>query len=283
MRNSNQSNTRSSSSSYASPAGLGASSQQPYNSSSGFRGNRGSYSNRAGNLTNVGGYNRGGFQQPMTSGFQGAAMGGFQSSPLGAMQQYNGFPSRGNIMGGMRNGQMGTRGGRGAMSPSPMMAMPMGGMGMGGMPGQMGSMAMGMPQMAAGMGMQGMQGYFTYPPNSTASLAGQPTAPSYPMVASPVSSWAYNVPTVQGGLGQGNTIYSARYPSTTPVSFTAEPNTQGENVTLKRQASQSGSAGFQGPQAHYNPAFFQQQPIGQTGGAGDSAWNPHGAKRTRQE
>ncbi|KAL8722236.1 MAG: hypothetical protein Q9225_001223 [Loekoesia sp. 1 TL-2023] len=40
-----------------------------------------------------------------------------------------------------------------------------------------------------------------------------------------------------------------------------------------------GQGGFQGNQAHYNPAFFNQQ----ASGSGDASWNPHGAKRTRQE
>ncbi|MCJ1370144.1 hypothetical protein MMC20_001356 [Loxospora ochrophaea] len=43
-----------------------------------------------------------------------------------------------------------------------------------------------------------------------------------------------------------------------------------------------GQASFQNPQAHYNPAFFAQQQ-GAQGGVGESTWNPHGAKRTRQE
>lgn len=40
-----------------------------------------------------------------------------------------------------------------------------------------------------------------------------------------------------------------------------------------------GQGGFQGSQPHYNPAFFNQQ--GNV--SGDASWNPHGAKRTRQE
>ncbi|KAI4110633.1 MAG: hypothetical protein LQ339_001209 [Xanthoria mediterranea] len=39
---------------------------------------------------------------------------------------------------------------------------------------------------------------------------------------------------------------------------------------------------FQGNQAHYNPAFFPQQAQ-QTVASPDVSWNPHGAKRTRQE
>lgn len=40
-----------------------------------------------------------------------------------------------------------------------------------------------------------------------------------------------------------------------------------------------GQGGFQGPQPHFNPAFFGQ---GQ-GAAGDGSWNPHGTKRQRPE
>lgn len=36
--------------------------------------------------------------------------------------------------------------------------------------------------------------------------------------------------------------------------------------------------GFQGGNTHFNPAFFPQNTAG-----GDGSWNPHGAKRTRQE
>ncbi|KAL8781503.1 MAG: hypothetical protein Q9213_005976 [Squamulea squamosa] len=44
----------------------------------------------------------------------------------------------------------------------------------------------------------------------------------------------------------------------------------------------NGQVGFQGNQAHYNPAFFPQQGQ-QVGASPDASWNPHGAKRTRQE
>ncbi|KAL8675276.1 MAG: hypothetical protein Q9168_000397 [Polycauliona sp. 1 TL-2023] len=43
-----------------------------------------------------------------------------------------------------------------------------------------------------------------------------------------------------------------------------------------------GQGGFQGNQAHYNPAFFPQQAP-QAVASPDVSWNPHGAKRTRQE
>ncbi|KAL8991478.1 MAG: hypothetical protein Q9177_000102 [Variospora cf. flavescens] len=41
----------------------------------------------------------------------------------------------------------------------------------------------------------------------------------------------------------------------------------------------TGQGGFQPNQAHYNPAFFNQQ----ASGSPEATWNPHGAKRTRQE
>lgn len=105
-------------------------------------------------MNNMPGYNRGGFQQPVTGSFQGSGMGGFQGSPMGTMQSYGGFQNRGSMVGGMRAGPMGMRGGRGGMNPGGMVGMPMTGMGMG----AMGGMGMGMPQMSGGMGMQGMQG-----------------------------------------------------------------------------------------------------------------------------
>ncbi|KAL2000463.1 hypothetical protein VTN02DRAFT_3051 [Thermoascus thermophilus] len=39
-----------------------------------------------------------------------------------------------------------------------------------------------------------------------------------------------------------------------------------------------GQGGFQNPNAHFNTGFFPQNQ-----GVGDGSWNPHGAKRTRQE
>lgn len=74
-----------------------------------------------------------------------------------------------------------------------------------------------------------------------------------------------------------------RFPSQFVVS--ASPitsSTSYQTGLLNRSASRAGQGGFQGAQAHYNPAFFPQQPQGQSAVGGDS-WNPHGAKRTRQE
>lgn len=148
MRNNAQPN-RSTSGGYGNTGMSSGPPQQHINYNAGsYRGNRGNYNNR-GNMPNMGGYNRGGFQQPMAGGFQGSPMGGFQGSPMGSgMPNYGGFNSRGNMMGGMRGGNMNMRGGRGGMMGN----MPMGGIPMGGMPGQMG---MGMPGMGPNMGMGG--------------------------------------------------------------------------------------------------------------------------------
>ena len=93
----------------------------------------------------------------MTGGFQGPPMSGFQG--MGGAQPFGGFQNRGGMMGSMRGGSVGMRGGRGGMNGNGIMTMPMGGMGMGNMGTQMGGLGMGMPQMAAGMGMQGMQSF----------------------------------------------------------------------------------------------------------------------------
>lgn len=155
MRNTAASNNRSNSGAYG---GAGTGQNSGYNN---YRGNRGGgYNNRGGNMNNLSGFNRGGFQQPMTGGFQGSGMGGYQATPMGGMQSYGGFQNRGAMAGGMRGGPMGMRGGRGGMNASPMMGMPMGGMGLGGM----GTMGMNMPQLGGGMGMQGMTGSYSQPP-----------------------------------------------------------------------------------------------------------------------
>ena len=278
------------------------------NPAGGYRGGRGGgYNNREG-MNNMSGYNRGGFQQPMAGGFQGAPMAGFQGSPMGGMQPYGGFQNRGRMMGGMRGGPMGMRGGRGGMSPNGMMGMPMGAMGMGGMGSPMGSMGMGMPQMGGGMGMQGMQGFHSFPASNSAGShmgpatpAGRFATPSN-FVRPPVGNATRVQPTQIRGEYSGSpqpgaywaslTQYSPtsastsllRFPSQAKAStFATTPPTPQQSNTLKRTSSTSGQAGFQTNQAHYNPAFFPQQPGQQAGGAGDASWNPHGAKRTRQE
>lgn len=303
--NNNQINNRSTSGGYGAPASISAPPPQQMNysmnnSNGGFRGGRGGFNNR-GAMNNMPGYNRGGFQGPMVTGFQSAPMGGFQGAPMGGMQQYGGFqPNRAGMMGGMRGGgPMGMRGGRGGISPNGMMGMPMGGMGMAGMGGMggpmggMGGMGMGMPQMGGAMGMQGMQGFYNRPATGPASLPGQYMAQA-PVTPSPsVASWlpgsaaqypgtsAFPQATVANAMG-----YPSQSLSPMPTATLTSPMPSSQNSSLKRTSLRSGQGGFQnGPQAHYNPAFFPQQQNQQVAGgvAGDSAWNPHGAKRPRPE
>lgn len=291
------------------------------NSSGGYRGGRGGgYNNRGGGMNSMPNYNRGGFQQPMAGGFQGAQMGGFQGAPMGGMQSYGGYPNRGGMMGGMRGGAMNMRGGRGGMSPNGMMGMPMGNMGMGGMGAQMG-MGMGMPQMGAAMGMQGMQASHNYPSINTAGPHSSSANTERPVYASNQSIGQYASPVIVAGQYSsfgtpsgylsnaggsfGNTPppltpkwasltqYSPLVPSPSPACFPSQPIASTAAVNhpspeksgvLNLPKSYAGQTGFQGTQAHYNPAFFPQSQQGQQNvGAGDSTWNPHGAKRTRQE
>ena len=252
-------------------------------------------------MNSMPGYNRGGFQGPMATGFQGAPMGGFQGAPMGGMQQYGGFQqNRGGMIGGMRGGApMGMRGGRGGMSSNGMMGMPMGGMGMGGIGGMagpmggMGGMGMGMQQMGGAMGMQGMHGFYNRPAITPASLHGQYMAQTPVTSSPPLAGWLQGNAAQYPGIGplpQSAVANTMGYPShsfspmSTPASIS--PMLSSQYGTLKRKASQPGQGAFQGgPQAHYNPAFFPQQQHQQVGGgvAGDSAWNPHGAKRPRPE
>lgn len=289
-------------------------------SSGGYRGGRGGGYNSRGGVNSIPNYNRGGFQQPMTGGFQGAQMGGFQGAPMGSMPPYGGYPNRGGMMGGMRGGAMNMRGGRGGMSPNGMMGMPMGNMGMGGMGAQMGGMGMGMPQMGAAMGMQGMHASQNYPSISTAGPHSSANT-ARPVYASNQFVGQYASPTIAAGQYSssgspsgypsntggsfGNTPplvapkwasltqYSHLVPSHSPARFPSQPiaSTAAVNHASPEQSgilnpstSYAGQAGFQGTQAHYNPAFFPQSQQGQPNvGTGDSSWNPHGAKRTRQE
>ena len=282
MRN-NQQGNRSTSAAYNNSGAAGGLPQQQtgYKSHSSFRAHRGGYNNNRGNgIPNVGGYNRGGFQQPMNGGFQVSPMPGFQGSPMANMQPYGGFQNRGSMMGGMRGGQMGMRGGRGGM-----MGMSMGAMGMGGLPGQMGSMGMGMPQMGAGMGLQGMQGQFLYP-STTSTTSGQYTPVSTPTRHNSNAWYKNNSRSTPASVSTGpystsNSIHS--FPTESSASAAMTIPSSDQNGKLKQRSSQLGSTGFQGAQPHYNPAFFQQQQGSQGTGVGDSSWNPHGAKRTRQE
>lgn len=290
------------------------------NSSGGYRGGRGGgYNSRGGGVNNMSNYSRGGFQQPMTGGFQGAHMGGFQGAPMGGMQSYGGYSNRGGMMGGMRGGAMNMRGGRGGMGSNGIMGMPMGNMGLGGMGAQM-SMGMGMQQMGA-MGMQGMQVSHNYPSTNTAGLHPSSADTARPAYASNQSLGQYASPVIargqysssgspsgysfNAGGRYGNTPppvtskwtsltqYSPLVPSPSSASFHSQPTVSTAAVNhaspeqsgvLNPSTSYAGQAGFQGTQPHYNPAFFPQSQQGQQNlGAGDSTWNPHGAKRTRQE
>ena len=284
MRNNGSGTNRSSSGGYSSS---GPPPQSNYNNG-GYRGRGGGYNSRGG--VQAGGYNSrgGGFQQPMGQNFTPGSMnGGFQGGPMSGIQPYNGFNNRGGVMGNMRGGNMGMRGGRGGMN-NGMMGMPMGGMGMP----PMGAMAMGMPQMGAGMGMQGMQyndflrnpagpsqqQYFPFTRSST------PTTGSITLRNS-VSYSAAGLPVPRFG----NTFaWSPSRVSSSPplpcLSASAVQPESNQDGRLKRKSSDSGPVGFQGPGAHYNPAFFpNQQGGGPAGGAVDAHYNPHGAKRTRQE
>lgn len=283
MRNTN--NNRSA----AYQSGAGNSAQQSgYNSNSsggGYRGNRGGgYNNRGASLNS---YNRGGFQQSMSGGFQGSPTTGFQG--MGGMQPYGGFQNRGGMMGGMRGGAVGMRGGRGGMGGNAMMAMPMGTMGLGGMGPQMGGLGMSMPQLGAGMGMQGMQSFQTFP-SSTGSgqypYAGAGVA-SPDLGANPDMSLPNQGPwgNYTGHLQPPAGSHTSHFPyQTSASSTTVSPVSMQQSGALTPKSTLPGQGAFQGNQAHYNPAFFPQQQQGQAGGVvGDASWNPHGAKRTRQE
>lgn len=231
-------------------------------------------------MNNMSGFNRGGFQQPMTGGFQGSGM-GFQTPVMGGMQPYGGFQNRGGMAGGMRGGAMGMRGGRGGMS-NGMMGMPMGAMGMG-------AMGMNMPQMGGAMAMQGMPGFSTQSHFTPAKSYGSPATHSgyiAPVVPSPTPMGSTAPKKAEGLVSRRNSNPSTAWasytqyslPSTNPSpSFASQATYPGtfssQSTTLKRESSMIGN------QAHFNPAFF---PQGQQAG-GDGSWNPHGAKRTRQE
>ena len=255
--------------------------QSGYVPNGGYRG-RGGFNNRGG-MSNVGGYNRSGYQQPMTGGFQPPAMNGFQGPAMGGMPSYGGFQNRGGMMGGVRGGPLGMRGGRGGMTANPMMSMPMTGINMGGMPGTMGGMggmAMGMPQMGAGMGMQGMPSYSISPSTTYHIPSAQSSVATGPYSGYQSSPAIHPTPILpyQPAI-TGTALYIPPTPTATPAIGPQQPVS---GSVLKPDASDIGSTGFQGGQPHYNPAFFTQQG-GQSGGMGDSSWNPHGAKRTRQE
>lgn len=327
MRNSNPpSNSRSTPGGFSGSGGMNIPpAPAPFsmnNPSAGYRGNRGGgYNNRGGGMNSMPGYHRGGFQQAIAGGFQGNPMGGFQGNPMGGMSNYGGFQNRGGMMGGMRGGQLGMRGGRGGMNPNGMVGMPMGGMGMGAMGAQMNGMAMGMPQMGV-MGMQGMRpsqiSSFTNPvgtyapsigptglqfsPSNSSVLHRSPANPTGRCLSARVGSSApspkagrpHSISSSQGPNWATLTQYSPLAASITPLRSSSQflasappvtpPYTLEQSCLLKHSALRTGQTGFPGAQPHYNPAFFPQQQQGQQGVSGVAdGWNPHGAKRTRQE
>ena len=162
-------------------------------------------------------------------------------------------------MGGIRGGSMGMRG-RGSMGN--MMNMPMGGMmGMGSMAGQMPNIGMGMPGMNASMGMQGMTGrsYQAFlpafaPPDMTLSPGKHGTRRN--ASSAPYQSMAHSA----RGRANADASFSSDHKD-------IEKMQAKENQPLNRGYDTTGS-GFQ------TPSFFPQQI---------DNWNPHGAKRTRQE
>ena len=152
---------------------------------------------------------------------------------------------------------------------------------------------MGMGQMG-GMQMQGMHG-FNNPPmigtsGYTSAVGGTIQSPAihYTRNNQPASRLGlYSTSSAASHSSQPSSGYSSQ-----PSSSFSSQGSQGpptpytpisplENAALKRSASLSGQPGFPGPTPHFNPAFFQQGQ--QAGNIGDGNWNPHGAKRTRQE
>ncbi|KAI9778256.1 MAG: hypothetical protein M1839_008280 [Geoglossum umbratile] len=262
---------RSQAGSFNSPTGMGSGPNPPQVNfgmnnmgGGGFRGGRGGFGNRGGPMNNMGGgYGQRSFSGPMgggppNTGFQGGPMGGFQGGSMQGMQQFGGgFPNRGGMMGGMRGGPIGNRGGRGGMAgPNGMMGM--GGMGMGmgmggGIPGQMG-MGGGMNMGQMGAGGQGMDGFN----NPMAGGFNGPMMGKYP----------YNRGSApRANIRGGNTANSVM----NHLIF--------QSMQLNPSFSAPGQGGFQAPTPHFNPAFFGHNQ----NGAGDGNWNPHGAKRPRPE
>ncbi|PGH26655.1 hypothetical protein AJ80_01601 [Polytolypa hystricis UAMH7299] len=69
-----------------------------------------------------------------------------------------------------------------------------------------------------------------------------------------------------GGMGMGG------------MGMGGMPNQMGGMMGMPGNMGMQAQTGFQNPNPHFNPAFFNQPHAGNEG-----AWNPHGAKRTRQE
>ena len=273
---------RSSGGGFNSPGGMGNNPNQGSMNfgMNNFRGGRGGFSNRGNPMNNMGGFPNRSFSGPMggasPGAFQGAPMAGFPGANMGGMPPYGGFPNRGGMMGGMRGGPVGNRGGRGAMGPNGMGMPAMGGMGamMGGMPGPMGGIGAGM---GAGMNMgpmamQGMNGLHN------SSMMGGFSAPMMGEYLRRVNVTCVGAASVTPFVGTFWFPYSPAFPIGSPIFFA--PPTVAWNGTLNHGFGWTlGQGGFQGPQPHFNPAFFNQNQAA----GGDGNWNPHGTKRQRPE
>lgn len=313
MRNSGPaSNNRSTPGGYGGSGSIMPPQSTGYNNpSGGYRGGRGgAYNNRGGGMNNASGYNRP-FQQKTGSGFPRSQMGGFQGSPMGGVQAYGGFQNPSGTMNGMRGGAMGMHGGSGSMMGLPMNGMDMGAMGAMGMGMGMG-MGMNIPQMGTAMGMQGTRRSLTYLSTTSVGASGSSVSPEARYTSSALQAKKCSpsgltdssppATLLRGGLSPGiapnlTSIWATynQYPSPASNPPLARFHSPGaapvtnfprahSDAKLKRKSSSTGPSGFQGYQTHYNPAMFnQKQQEPQTGAAADASWNPHGAKRTRQE
>lgn len=98
----------------------------------------------------------------------------------------------------------------------------------------------------------------------------------------PAHGYSYTSSPPRQTLSRHTPSCQTQSPPTTSPYYSSSPNQAQDRYApekLKHDRS-SGQAGFGGA-PHFNPAFFQGGGGGGAGGEG--SWNPHGAKRTRQE
>lgn len=247
-------------------------------------------------------------------GFQnrGGMMGGMRGGGGGMRGGRGGMggPNPMMAMGGMPSGMGGM--------PNPMGGMGMGNMGMQGMTGFSHQSASASPTSSLGYKrnrtgpMAQGQAYPAYgvqaPPASNAHMPGpvpgrapashnpyQPHMPGsnhsaqqrhpHPLPQHPPTpkhGYSYTSSPPRQTSSRHTPSYQTQSPPTTSLYYSSSPNRVQDRHSpekLKRDRA-SGQAGFGGP-PHFNPAFFQGGGGGGAGGEGN--WNPHGAKRTRQE
>ncbi|CAI7612187.1 unnamed protein product [Penicillium viridicatum] len=195
---------------------------------------------------NTGGNPNYGMNNHTGGGFRGR--GGFNNRGMGGNMNNN-FNNRNNFnpMGGFQGG-----------APNPMMGgfqgAPMGGMQNYGFNNNRGNMMGGM----RGGGMRGGRGGH--------AMGGGPNMMGMPAMTPPMGGMGMNPmagmnPMMGGGMGGGM------------------------NTGMGGNMPMQGQQGFQGPnpgfnnQGYYNPTNLNNQP----GGADAGSWNPHGAKRSRQD